>query len=262
MKILLSTNFDESSKNAFQYTKELLKVSPFSDASLFLVHAHHNKTDFTIEDATAKLDKEFADVKNIHENSDKYIHKGSIRHVINSFVDINNIDLVIMGSREKDPGAEGAMLSNAMEVASHANCSVLIIPENLEITGGPSVIAFGSDFNKMDVPREALQVLKNLLKAYDATLKVFHVYPEGDLDVLKSELEANVSKNFIEKSKHEYHPVVNHETIEGIRLFLEQEKPDILTVIPRKHKSMDELYNPSVTKNMSHDVKLPLLVLR
>ena len=262
MKILLSTSFDESSKNALNYTKLLLEKDPFNKSIVFLVHAHHSKTAYSLEEAESQLKSEFNELKSYHSECESLIHKGSIRHVINALVDIHSIDLVIMGSRDKDPGSQGVLISNAMEVATHSNCSVLIIPESLTVSEGPKSIAFGSDFNKMDVPREALGVLKNLLKAFEATLKVFHVYPEGDLSVLRDELEQSATKNFIEKSKHEYHPVINHETIEGINLFLSNEKPDMLTVIPRKHKSMDELYNPSVTKNMSHDVKLPLLVLR
>ncbi len=261
MKILLSTSFDDSSKAAFNYAKEILKVDPFNEATVYLVHAHHSKTGLTLEQATELFEKEYAQLQSVHSKTEKYLHKGSVKHVINSLVEIKEIDLVIMGSRDKDPDPKKVMVANAMEVASHANCSVLIIPEKYPVKV-PSVIAFGSDFNKLDVPREALRVLKSLLKAYDATLKVFHVYPEGDKDALKKELEKNVSHHFIEKTKHEYHPVVNHETIEGIKQFLETEAPDLLTVIPRKHKSIDELYNPSVTKNMSHDVQLPLLVMR
>ncbi len=262
MKVLLSTDFGKDARIAIDYATSLFSEETFKDARFFLVHAYHEDSGMSEDEAEQHLEDERNRLSPFLGNISSYFHHGSIRHVLNSCIDEYLIDLVVMGSRDKGDVDQGAIGSNAMEISTHAKCSVLVIPNDVEISKKPESIAFGSDYHSMNVPREALVVLKSLLKAYDATLKIFHVYSEGDEAELVKEIEKNVSAHFIERSKHEYHAVINHEIIEGIKHFVEKEKPDVLTVIPREHSFMDELYNPSVTKSMSFNVNVPLLVLR
>lgn len=250
MRILLTTDFSSVSDHAVDYAVKLFSATYFQQIEYLLVHAAtDNSQQKQLEEAYKKLSERGVAAQPI-------LHRGSIKEAVNANISPDTVNLVVMGSRDKSDEGK-AIKSHAIEIAGHSNCSVLIVPNLASVNPSPGKIAFASDLNPLDVPREALLVLKSLLKAYRPELKVFHVYPDGDQDTLRTLLEHNANHYFVERSNHEYLVVINENIIAGIHSFIEGQHPDILTVIPRSNRE-----NPSVTQHMAFDIRIPILVMR
>ncbi len=256
MKILLATDFENESLKAMSYGMKLF--SAFENIHYFLVH--HLRDDSMESQVQQDLNSQLEELKSSHSDISSSVLRGSFTEEINRFINENEIDLIIMGSRRKENTSPRG--SNAVELTSKSQCSVLVIPPDLDMDKKPSTIAFSSDYQSMNIPREALLVLKKLLKSHEARLKVFHVYAEGDVDDLRTEMKQNISHHFVERSDHEFYPVIGGDPYTGIMNFIEKEEPDILTLIPRDRTLIDQVQSSSVTKRMAFEATTPLLVLR
>ncbi|MBV6644888.1 MAG: universal stress protein [Cyclobacteriaceae bacterium] len=276
MKVLLTTDFKKSSANAADYAIQLFSSDPqwHDKVSFHLVHIFQMPMPYsgfgttpasTIEDleksARSQLQKELDRLKTKTDSIKSYFEIGAKQESIKAFVEDEKIDMIVMGTKEKDLLDRITLGSTAADVSTHVACPVLVIPKNTTFRA-PKKIAFGSDYQAMNIPREAFGILKHLLKTHDAYLQVFHVYEGGDPEALKREMEKNVQHYFLEKVNHEFYPIVNSHIGEGVDEFLENQKPDMITLIPRERGFVRSLFHSSVTRRMVYEAKTPILILR
>ena len=71
--------------------------------------------------------------------------------------------------------------------------------------------------------------------------------------------EARALELFLKNTPHVYHLMEHSNIEEGITNFLKNERIDLLAAMPRKHKFLQKLFKSSVTKQLVHHSKVPLL---
>jgi hypothetical protein len=56
--------------------------------------------------------------------------------------------------------------------------------------------------------------------------------------------------------------VINADIYEGIMAFINQNTPDIVVMIPRDKNFIEKIFKSSVTRKMTYEANVPLLILK
>jgi nucleotide-binding universal stress UspA family protein len=166
-----------------------------------------------------------------------------------------------MGHRTKSGVEEFVFGSAASGILRKTHSPLLIIPETAKFKK-PENILFSNDHKFNDVA-DLDPMVKKMFKNYNSTVHVVSVVPEKTTAGTGS--RAAVADEKIEKyfgdTLHVYHTVENDDVVDGLNTFVEQNKIDIVTMIPHKHNLFEKLFIGGATKKMAFHTHVPLLSL-
>ncbi|MFT6149975.1 MAG: nucleotide-binding universal stress UspA family protein [Saprospiraceae bacterium] len=274
-KILFPTDFSKTSENAFLYA---LHIANRFGATISTVHTFTAPiiatTPMIIVEEMAELTEKFELQEYQKFNKRLYeiaIEAGfrniNIEHTLEYGLAVEEIirmsqkqsfDMIIMGT----DGAEGVGKwlygSHAAAVMSKAVCPVLIIPEKAKYKA-ISRITYATNFE--DLNDNIIDDLLVWVGKFDAELYFVHVAAKGEY--IDSEQYANMAE--ISELAERYQNVrfkilYNNDILEELENYVEDEKIDILVMITHRYSFFKRLFNPSLTKQMTFETEVPLLV--
>ena len=269
-RILVPTDFSSCAANAVQYA---FSLAAKLDISVDVMHAY-NPTgasaegilyfDAELEGIRRKQLSEFISTNyeqwrevsgsTLTINDDFKI--GFVVPVTKDIVDDVEHFFVVIGSTGGSASFKKFFGSVTTELASKVHCPVIIIPENVDFRT-PKKIAYACDSGKLDT--EAVQDLLDLLGRFEPELHLIHIKDDGD-HYPNYDVESAIKANY-PKSKIFYHQRENHDVVEGLNQFIEDEKMDCLAISKQKRGFINTLFHKSVTKEMSIKTSIPLVVI-
>jgi len=271
--ILVPTDFSKISRNAIDYAAEMAKLTK---SKLVLFHVY----DIPVVTAEAPIvmpgwediEKDCMNgLKKMERSIWRKYGKGvetecicqlgfSVSEIIKQYTDENNIDLVVMGMQGAGYISEKLMGSNATSLIKRANCPVLVINEHVKFTSLKKIV-LACDYEKVPV-KSILEPLKEFVKLFKSQVYVLNVIKEIKKSVAVKKSAAGAAiEDSLEGIKHSFHFVENDDTIEGINEFVSDKKADMVVIIPRKHKFLDNIFHERNTKRMAFHTSIPLLAL-
>jgi nucleotide-binding universal stress UspA family protein len=189
--------------------------------------------------------------------SDKLPFTENVRH----FAQQNGVDLIVMGSR----GASGVKRllfgSNTVNVIRQTSVPVLAVPDDTRYQPYRSVTVAVNLTSTIDEKR--LQALTELAAGAPAcTLTVLSVTDQTDEP---ARMDTFLQKSGIARHFPSVRPVLHANTHDDvpktIRHFLETNATDLLVLMPFRRGFWEEIYQQSVTQEMTYLMHLPILVL-
>jgi len=276
-KILFPTDFSDTSLNAFKYA---LNIANKMSASISTVHTFMTPVVGStpmvmVEEMTTLTEQlEMEDYKQFNKKIHELAADENLTHIridhrlefgltISEIINIAEkeaVDMILMGS----DGAEGLQKwlfgSHAVSVIEKANCPVLIIPK--EAVYNPIFkIAYATNFE--DINDKILENLLNWSSVFDAALHFVHVADSGELIDLEQFANMTDIKTLAERYENiTFKILYDDDIIEKLEAFTKAENIDILAMVTHKYSFFKRLFNPSKTKEMVFDTKLPLLVFQ
>jgi nucleotide-binding universal stress UspA family protein len=165
-------------------------------------------------------------------------------------------DLIVMGTTGAT-GLRGVFLGSiAGGVLSKTAAPVLTVPPKASFKEGGSVV-YATDFRLKAAP-SALEVLKNYLIVHRGHLKVLHVMDKpGEPD---KKLEASFSQK-IAGIPHDFHYLHDRNIQQAVNNFLEAVDAVGLVAVAHEHSLLHKLFFESVTRQLAHQVNVPVLAL-
>jgi|SRR5690554_1409637 len=276
LKILIPTDLSENALKATHYATELFKHGP---AHIFLLHAY---ADEVYDLVNQKQDSEFETVKReIFIQTDaalKMLQKeifvlspnpkhtveccpefSSLVDAVNDWVERENIDLVIMGTKGKTADKKLTFGSNTLQVIKYVKCPVLAVPESQDLDY-PENIVFATDF-QLPYKRRELKLLSNIGKRFGARIHFLYVSKHKNLSLRQKD-----NKVFIEAVLRENHTYFHHieedDITQGINTFIEKNNPDMLVMVNRRHSYLENILYQSTIEKIGLNIKIPFLVLQ
>ncbi|MGZ4059478.1 MAG: universal stress protein, partial [Bacteroidia bacterium] len=176
---------------------------------------------------------------------------------INSFVEKNNVDLIVMGMRGGGYLSEKLIGSITTGLIKKSNCPVLVINKQQKFKKLKKIV-LAYDYKKVPA-KLTLGPLKEFVKLFQSKVYVLNVVN----GVKKTAVKKSVTgiEECLEGIDHSFHFVENEDTISGINEFVSSEKADMIAIIPRRHKFMDTILHERNTKRMAFHTSIPLLAL-
>lgn len=273
-KIVFPTDFSSAAENAFLYALSLSKVL---NAELSLLHVYElpelgrslkTTTKEIYEmmemEALENFQKSVKRLRKIAEDHDfgsikfsSQMVEGETVFSITKFAEMNEIDLIIMGTTGATGLKEVFLGSVASGVIDDAPCCVLSIPQEATFDTIDK-IAYLSNYKQEEVG--AFNTIASFAKNFGASVNCVHYTEEGtNLDV---EARDNWLKLIDASADSPCCEVISGGSFEeALIAYQKRENIDMLAVQPRKKSFFSRLFSKSVSKAVAHHLHTPLFTL-
>ncbi len=274
-KVLFPTDFSDIATNAFKYA---LQFAHSIQAKLIVVHSYEmpvisstsagqpdlvqqvyesiEMTQFEqFKDKAPELRKIASDLGYQDVELEFVFEEGTLLYVINSVVEKEHIDFVVMGTNGASGFEKKLLGSNTVNVIRSLNIPVLSIPHKANFNG-IKTIGFTTLFK--DVDKNALKEILEIAELLQANVKVVHVTKTET-----NELEAKV-KQWEQEFANErlsIQIIYSAEVEDSVFDFMKENNIDILAMVRRNRNFFDRLFGKSFTKELTHHSENPIMVL-
>ncbi|WP_295672673.1 universal stress protein [uncultured Mucilaginibacter sp.] len=196
------------------------------------------------------------DIKpHIHSES----NEGNLVENIKLITGKKDIELIVMGSRTKDPIDHFFFGSETTSVIHHAKSPVLIIPPNNDLSNLNKIV-FATDFDKADF--DAIQYLIKIGKVFDTEIEVIHVVEPGDTTAVKTAKET-LFREHVAKLKYPkitYRKIIGKDVVKRLNRLCKETGTGLLAMVHQHHYLFVRMLKHSVTKEIMIDQNIPLMV--
>ena len=274
--ILIPTDFSSNANHAISYALQLFKCER---TNFYFIHAYadevygpyHNVDNDTFEDEKQAIEKSSENelsklVKETKERTQNPKHHyeaitsfESLVDAVNNFVNIKNIDLMIMGTKGKTANSKITFGSNTIQVFKYVKCPVLAIPDGYEYSQ-PKKILFPSDY-MLPYKRRELQLLDTLAAQFKAQIFSLYISDFEDLSLRQSD-----NKKFLKESLPNailsfiIKPVENR--AKAITTYIKDNDIDLLVMINSRHSFLEDMLYRSTIDEIGLTPTVPFLVMQ
>ena len=183
---------------------------------------------------------------------------GSLSEQIQKTIKEESVDLIVMGTKGAG-GLQKALLgSNTYGIMKQVPCPVIALPEHADITQMKNM-ALAGDYLKT-CKRETLAPLFELSKAFFAKIHIVHIDDGNGID--HDELEtARQMEKYFKRIQHTYHYRIGNDVEKGLLDFAAEKHIDLTAIISRHHSFIERITKSSLTRKMTMDIPMPIMVL-
>lgn len=273
-KILVPTDFSLCSKNALTFAAKIAKKM---NAKLILMHAfqvpvssmdagaeaYFSESMTNIQD---QIKKEFDIFKETPPELKDVEHEILIKNdltknAILSTCESSGCKLVVMGTHGARGLDEILIGSNTYSVMKESDIPVLAIPISAQITDIQK-IAFAGDYKSIE-DKNVLQTLIELTQAFNAEINVVHIDADENEGLSDEKInEAKKFEQYFKRVRHTYHFIQTPNIEVGLENYAQNNNVDLIALIPRKHKFLDNLSQKRISKKLAFHSKVPILALK
>lgn len=276
-QILVPTDFSACAANATNFAVQSAKILPLEvtllhsfeiNSSLYTDYMGVNKefNQRLLNEASEKLTGIEGNIKKNDEVIvDKILSTDSLQEAIAKALSEKQFDLIVMGTLGASGIKEKLWGSRTAATIGRSKIPVMAIPNDY-VWKKPQKILFAT--NQFEKDSVILNYIFELAGLYMARVQVA-VFTDEDDDKAGTFLEhkKNISE-YEEFLKEKY----NEETLTSAHLygekfeetlqdFIKDNNIDMLVMVTYPHKFWNRIFNPSKTKRMSYQTKIPLLAV-
>lgn len=277
MKILFPTDFSEAAHNAFIYA---LEMASKLECSVHVLHVYHKPeiksmyVPHALEEFNSAYDlHKFSNFKDEISNLRELASSNGLeeiplnfaleegQNVVQSIIKYSKqeqVDFIVMGTTGAGAIRELFFGSVAAEILENSSCPVLAIPDKAKFDGNLDHIAFATDFKSESY--QPLQWAINFSESFKSKLHIVNVdtahteFYLGRMDTIKS--------MFPDNERLRFHVLPGNDVEKELSNFFEQEKIDFLIMVTHQRNWLQELFQYSRTKNLSHQSRIPVMSVK
>ena len=164
--------------------------------------------------------------------------------------------MIVIGSTGSSGSLKTIFGSVSTMIAKEASCPVFVVPQHADY-GTIKKIAYAAD--ALEVDSSVVDELVLFTKLFDAELHLVHV-DDDDQSAELNTLQTALLQEYPNMKIHT-HVIDADGIVEGLNDFIERQDIDLLTLTKQKRSFLDSLFHSSITKRMTVNTKIPLLVL-
>jgi nucleotide-binding universal stress UspA family protein len=267
MNILIATDFSESCEHALDYTKYIFGEH---DVNFHLIHIY----DFPLissaagrfdsiesilpkieEDKKNKLEEAAETIKTKSSVATKLIYNSLTATTISEYADKQNIDLIVMGMRQKYSMIDRLIGTITANVIKKSEIPVLVIPNKSEIKQINRILfpTLTDVLNELNEKlNKELRFIGKLLTHKTPHVNLLRITDEETLDIkIESEIIPNST-----------YTLSNNQDIEnGISKAIDKFNPDLIAIEKRNHTFWENLYRSDIIRKVLYKSRIPFLVL-
>ncbi len=274
-RILLPTDFSESSNNAIDYAMHLLKDTT---CEFFLVHAYsvpvvsagsmvdsysalimqdvvHKKAEERIEALENRIKKEF---KNDNHSFTTIVSLNMLVSEMSYIVEKHDIDYVIMGTQGATGAKEIFIGTNTMYAIKKLKCPLLAVPSGFKYEPLKEIL-FATDY-KFDSKNQYLKMLRELCDYHSSNLHILNAYYGTPLTSEQKEAQGFLDAFFIDNT-HLFELTDDTDIVDAVEKFQVKKKINFVVMIHNKHNFFENLLFKPVINQLIYHTNVPFLVI-
>jgi nucleotide-binding universal stress UspA family protein len=270
-KILFPTDFSENSEHALPFALELARLFQCEITLFNSYKLPHSKSNLMVsmqdrmkKDSEQELNSIKTKIAGIEKSTELVIgseaRSGGFVSLIPKMANRCDTNLIVMGTKGASGLKEMFIGSNTLEVIQTTQCPVLAVPENAKLKKLER-ISFATDFREIMNPNQ-LNPLFDIARKTNSPIEFVFVMrnEDGDFNEQKAK-QAIELESLAEGIKTSIFIISNNDIIEGMSEYINKVKPDLLSMMSRKHNLFERLFTSSITSKLSFRTEIPLLVL-
>lgn len=275
-KVIIPTDFSETATNAIFYALELLK---YDKCEIIIVHAfadevYENSIDMSREYFEKYRDKVQVNVDrrlqqviaemlerspNPRHTYNRVSSFGNIVDVVNDFVEKENADLVIMGTKGNTNNDSVLFGSNAIKVIKYVKCPVLAVPVTYRDMH-PKNILFPTDY-MIPFKRRELKLVSNIAKNYVSKVHFLYVSTLKQLSHRQKD-NSTFLKGCFTDNKVDFLQLPKTDVTDTINKTIASKNIDLLVMVNQRHSYLENILFNSTIEDIGLKIEIPFLVLQ
>ncbi|HLO79885.1 MAG TPA: universal stress protein [Chitinophagaceae bacterium] len=272
IRLLVPTDFSETSRNAVAYALDMAEFIPLSTVILFnsfdKLAAGSDGTPL-FSDPSARRNISLAALENLGNSIllnrkievKLMAEEGSLVDNLEKIVAKEHIDIVVMGINGATRMEQIMIGSSTLSVIRRLNCPVLVIPPAARYNRIRTVV-FASDMKNVaeTTPVNSLRKILDLFnpRIFVANVDIEH-YVEISEDYKREKAEMN---KLLDGFEPDYAFIRLYDFAEAIHQFATDRKADLIITAPKKHGFMEKIFTTSHTEKLAYHTHIPLLALQ
>jgi len=273
-KIIVPIDFSKASLNAFLYAGELANAMGFS---LLMVHIYQKDLNpgqpFLLKQGkngeAAILDRmnNFVDALTERETYYQLTFKTKVKtiavyakNVAAKLVEIADREgafMIVMGTKGAGNELTKMLGSVSSSLAQNAECPVLLVPDEARFRDFENVL-YASNYESSD--REMIEEIIDFGNTFRAALHFVHVEDKDDYEAVEDSIFNQLFEAGDPAFSFNIVNIKNRSVIDGLTQYSEENEIDLIVLVNRQRKLLDNILQQSLTKKMARTTQLPLLV--
>ncbi|TDN87991.1 nucleotide-binding universal stress UspA family protein [Salegentibacter sp. 24] len=275
-KIIIPTDFSENANNALRYACQLFK---YEKSEIILLHAYADKvyteesllSDESMEElkaATRKktenalnelCSKTYGEFCNPRHSMQPVAAFADLVDQVNTLVNSENADLVIMGTRGLTNDRNLGFGSNTLLVLKYVQCPVLAIPANFKYQE-PKKILFPTNF-LIPYQKRELKIVGELARDFKSEIHFLYLSKHQPTSARQKDNLEFLKQQFY-NIKLEEHRSEELQKDKAIEEFIADNKIDLLVMVNSRHTYLEDMLLTSTIDKVGLHPKVPLLALQ
>lgn len=272
--ILLPTDFSKASKNAIQYAVQLFqgttctfhflsvyKAWKYTSGDLMQASADKSIYDIIISESETKLENLIAKLK-ISCEGENYSYKAISEYnvftdSINKLIEVEMIDLIIMGKDEAPDTQERIFGSHTLRVIRKVNSPLLVIPEKAPFHGLRKLLL--SLDSTVEFDKATLQPILDLFGNHSFSLEILKINEGKANEEAEANEELELKQNF-EIYNPSFHRVRDVPVLDAINTFVQSMNIDMNVLPVKKEEFLERIFGSKLSK-IIYSTQIPLFIL-
>lgn len=275
-KILIPTDFSDNAFNALKYACQVFK---YEKSEVFIMHAYADEVyaqntsmqrsylEELKEVTSQNSEKQLKQIlKRIKEYSPNPNHKyktisvfGTLVDEVNEWVNQENMDIVVMGTRGKTNNRSITFGSNTLQVLKYVNCPVLAIPESYEYHP-PKEVLFPTNY-MIPYKRREMKLLCELTGSFRSTIHMLYIDPIKNLSMRQLDNQEFL-RLCLRKPELLFETTPEKDKIIAITKYIVHRNIDLLVIVNSRHSFMEDMLYRSTIDKIGLHIKIPFLVMQ
>ncbi len=269
--IIVPTDFSPNALYAASYAADLANMI---GARLELVHIYDLPAavsvipvSYPIEDIEAEIQSQLTQLKEKLSTRTAgripiktTIMQGEVINEVNKYCESVQPYAIVVGAESAGPIKRLMFGGRTLTATNTLSWPVIIVPP-YTLFRNIRKIGLACDFRDV-VETVRVQEIKEIVKEFKADLHVLHI-SDGENDSIdpKTVEESALLEEMLGDLNPIYHFLHEPDIDKGIRDYVQQNKLDLLIIIPKKHGLIDKIFHHSHSKDLVLHAPLPILSL-
>lgn len=275
-RVLIPIDFSE---NAFNALKCACQVFKYERSEFYIIHAYADEVyrqeamnnrslleelkESVLQNSEAQLEQMKSQLKEYSPNpKHKYVFVSVFANLIdaaNDWIEQENMDIVVMGTRGKTNDRKITFGSNTLQVMRYVNCPVLAVPEGYEYHP-PKEVLFATNY-MVPYKRRELKLLCDMTGSFRSTIHMLYIDPVKDLS-LRQEDNQEFLKNCLSKPELRFETSPEKDKTLAITKYIVHKSIDMLVIVNSRHSYLEDMLYQSTIDQLGLHVKIPFLVMQ
>lgn len=212
-----------------------------------------------MEDTKAKMMTQF-DLS--EEQVESHVLQGEFIEEVIQFIESNDIDLIVIGTRGASGLRELVVGSNTVQLMQEVRViPMLVVPEKADYHPIRNILLC-SDLHEI-ADDDALDLVKDIAITYEANVRLAHVEKGSGNPTYEKVLEKRREMHIFEPEVDcTYKRIVAKDILEGVKYYMDKKGDnDMVAMVYRTHSFFETIFGMNHTHEMAYHSTVPLLVL-
>lgn len=272
-RLLVPMDFSENSINSLKCALEIAKIF---DSKITVLNAYNLSESYVQgayiayissleQDITDRIKMDFDSIIEKLEATD-YVDKKEVRYsspveAILETAEDEQADLIVMGRSGTNRLMDKTLGTVAYLVIRDAKCPVLAVPEKINHIDFSKILLavdFAGPWKK-----PVNKTLHTILEKVNGQVTVVNV-EKNSADIADETIKERkkILEDGLSGIEHSFECVSGENVESGLNQFVESHQMKLLAMVPHEHSFLDMIFQPSVTRQMTLHLGVPLLALK